>query len=130
MLIGFVWMKIRNFFGLDLVIYLNSCFVFVKTSYLIFNLGDNIRVLDWIIRRINNEDVAEISPVGLLPKKGSINLQGLVVDWDKLMNVPKDYWTADIEETLSWLDGQLGDDLPKEIRDQIELQKQRLTQLN
>ncbi|CAF5028753.1 unnamed protein product, partial [Rotaria magnacalcarata] len=36
--------------------------------------GDNIRVLDWIIRRVNNEDVADVSPVGLLPKKGSINL--------------------------------------------------------
>ncbi|CAF4885830.1 unnamed protein product, partial [Rotaria magnacalcarata] len=34
--------------------------------------GDNIRVLDWIIRRVNNEDVADVSPVGLLPKKGSI----------------------------------------------------------
>lgn len=89
-------------------------------------LGDNIRVLDWIIRRVNGHDVAEPSPVGLLPKKGTINLDGLNVDWDKLMNLPKDYWTADIEETLSWLDGQLGEDLPADIRQQIELQKQRL----
>ncbi|CAF4358771.1 unnamed protein product, partial [Rotaria magnacalcarata] len=51
--------------------------------------GDNIRVLDWIIRRVNNEDVADVSPVGLLPKKGSINLDGLNVDWDKLISIPK-----------------------------------------
>jgi phosphoenolpyruvate carboxykinase (GTP) len=95
-----------------------------------FILGDNIRVLDWIIRRINGEDIAEVSPVGLLPKKDSINLQGLAVDWDKLMSIPKQYWTADIDETLSWLDGQLGDDLPQDIRTQIEQQKQRLSQLN
>jgi len=95
-----------------------------------FILGDNIRVLDWIIRRINGEDIAEISPVGLLPKKDSINLQGLDVNWDKLMSIPKQYWTADIDETLSWLDGQLGDDLPQDIRTQIEQQKQRLSQLN
>jgi phosphoenolpyruvate carboxykinase (GTP) len=86
--------------------------------------------LDWIIRRVNNENIAETSPVGLLPKKGSINLHGLVIDWDKLMSVPKDYWTADIDETLSWLDGQLGDDLPEDIRIQIEQQRQRLTQIN
>jgi len=92
--------------------------------------GDNIRVLDWIIRRVNNEDVAVSSPVGLLPKKGSINLEGLNVDWDKLLSLPKDYWTSDIEETLTWLDGQLGDDLPQTIRQEIQNQKQRLSQLS
>ena len=99
-------------------------------SYFECILGDNIRVLDWIIRRVNEEDVAEPSPVGLLPKKGSINLHGLVIDWDQLMSLPKDYWNNDIEETLSWLDGQLGDDLPQDIRTQIEQQRQRLAQLN
>ncbi|CAF2530902.1 unnamed protein product [Rotaria sp. Silwood2] len=92
--------------------------------------GDNIRVLDWVIRRVNNEDVADKSPVGLLPKKGSINLEGLNVEWDKLMALPKEYWAGDIEETLQWLDGQLGDDLPKAIREQIQQQKERLSQMN
>jgi GTP-dependent phosphoenolpyruvate carboxykinase len=45
------------------------------------------------------------------------------------MSIPKDYWLNDIEETLAWLDGQLGDDLPQDLRSQIEQQKQRLTQL-
>jgi phosphoenolpyruvate carboxykinase (GTP) len=85
-------------------------------------------VLDWIIRRVNGEDIADVSPVGLLPKKGSINLQDLVIDWDKLMSIPKDYSLNDIEETLKWLDEQLGEDLPQDIRTQIEQQKQRLTQ--
>ncbi|CAF4245930.1 unnamed protein product, partial [Adineta steineri] len=80
--------------------------------------GDNIRVLDWIVRRTNGEDIADISSVGL------------IVDWDKLMSVPKDYWKEDIEETLSWLDGQLGEDLPHDIRIQIEQQKQRISQIN
>lgn len=88
--------------------------------------GDNIRVLDWVLRRTNNEDIAEQSPVGLIPKKGSIHLEGLNVDWDQLMSIPKDYWLQDIEETFKWLDGQMGDDLPQDIRDQIELQRQRL----
>ena len=93
-------------------------------------LGDNIRVLDWVIRRVNGEDIAEPSPVGLLPKIGSINLQGLIVDWDKLMSVPKEYWKNDIDETFSWLDGQLGEDLPQDIRTQIEEQKQRISQMD
>jgi len=126
MLIGFVWMKIINFFGQDLV----NKIIKISIKFLFKSfLGDNIRVLDWIIRRTNGEDIAESSPVGLLPKKGSINLQGLIVDWDKLMSIPHDYLTSEIEETLKWLDEQLGDDLPQDIRDQIEQQKQRLTQL-
>jgi phosphoenolpyruvate carboxykinase (GTP) len=44
------------------------------------------------------------------------------------MSIPKDYWTNDIEETLKWLDEQLGEDLPQDIRLQIEQQKERLTQ--
>ncbi|CAF5172786.1 unnamed protein product [Rotaria magnacalcarata] len=92
------------------------------------SIGDNIRVLDWIIRRVNNEDVADVSPVGLLPKKGSINLDGLNVDWDKLISIPKDYWASDIDETLKWLDEQLGDDLPQDIRKEIQKQKDRLSQ--
>lgn len=93
-------------------------------------LGDNIRVLDWVIRRVNGEEIAEPSAVGLLPKKGSVNLEGLNVEWDKLMAIPKDYWVSDIEETLTWLDGQLGDDLPEDIRRQIEKQKERFNQVN
>lgn len=84
-------------------------------------------MLDWIIRRTNGEDIAEPSPVGLLPKKGSINLEGLNVNWDSLMSIPKEYWLSDIEETFKWLDGQLGDDLPQDIRDQIQKQKERLS---
>jgi GTP-dependent phosphoenolpyruvate carboxykinase len=44
------------------------------------------------------------------------------------MSIPHDYWASDIEETLKWLDEQLGEDLPQDIRNQIEQQKQRLTQ--
>jgi len=46
------------------------------------------------------------------------------VDWDKLMSIPKEYWQKDIKETKEWLDGQLGDDLPADIRAVIqELEK-------
>ncbi len=35
--------------------------------------GENIRVIDWMCRRMNNEDITEPSPVGLLPKKGKLS---------------------------------------------------------
>jgi len=33
--------------------------------------GENIRVLDWIIRRCAGEDIAETSPIGFVPKIGT-----------------------------------------------------------
>jgi phosphoenolpyruvate carboxykinase (GTP) len=33
--------------------------------------GENIRVLDWVLRRCDGDDsITEKSPIGLLPKKG------------------------------------------------------------
>lgn len=37
--------------------------------------GDNIRVIDWICRRVNGEDIAVPSPIGLLPKEGEFCLK-------------------------------------------------------
>ena len=46
------------------------------------------------------KDVAHESPIGLIPKPGSINMEGLkeTVDWDALFSVPKDFWAAEVEE--------------------------------
>ena len=34
--------------------------------------GDNIRVLDWVLRRVaGEENIAQESPIGLLPTKGA-----------------------------------------------------------
>ena len=33
--------------------------------------GENIRVVDWVIRRVHGDDgIAEKSPIGYLPKEG------------------------------------------------------------
>lgn len=46
------------------------------------------------------------------------------------MSIPKEYWLGDIQETYKWLDDQMGDDLPKDIRTQIEQQKERISHLS
>ncbi|KRX90267.1 Phosphoenolpyruvate carboxykinase [GTP] [Trichinella pseudospiralis] len=33
--------------------------------------GDNIRVIDWILRRLDDEDIATKTAIGLIPKKGN-----------------------------------------------------------
>lgn len=83
--------------------------------------GENSRVLDWVLRRIEGEDIAVESPIGLLPKQGSINLNGLQenVDLQELFRLPKDFWKQEAAELRDYLDAQVGRDLPKAIIEEL-----------
>lgn len=89
--------------------------------------GDNIRVLDWALRRCNGDDTAAVrSPIGFVPAPGSLNIKGLEdqVDLEALFSTPKDFWLSEIEELKTYFATQVGESLPKEINNQLdELQK-------
>jgi phosphoenolpyruvate carboxykinase (GTP) len=46
-------------------------------AYIWPGFGDNIRVLDWIVRRLELEVDAAASPIGLLPRRHDLDLEGL-----------------------------------------------------
>ena len=63
--------------------------------------GDNMRVLDWIIKRCEGKIDAVETPIGYLPKKGDIDLTGIEDEVtseveDKLLAVDKDLWKKEI----------------------------------
>lgn len=65
--------------------------------------GDNMRVLDWIIKRVEGKVDAVETPIGFLPKKGDINLKGIEDEVtseveDKLLAVDVDLWKKEIAE--------------------------------
>ena len=92
--------------------------------------GDNIRVIDWILRRVDGEAICEPSAVGNIPKKGSINLEGLGdVDWDQLCSLPKEYWQEDARETQRFFDEQVGCDLPRTIQKELNDQAERINNM-
>lgn len=92
--------------------------------------GENIRVIDWMCRRMNGEEICEPSAIGLIPTKESINLDGLgPVNWDEIFSLPKEYWTEDIRETREFLDNQVGSDLPQTIISELDMQKSRISLL-
>uniref|UniRef100_A0AC34FWT4 Phosphoenolpyruvate carboxykinase (GTP) n=1 Tax=Panagrolaimus sp. ES5 TaxID=591445 RepID=A0AC34FWT4_9BILA len=93
--------------------------------------GDNIRVIDWIIRRLDGEEGIGIdTAVGVVPSPGSINLDGLGnINWDELMSLPADYWKQDAKEVRKFLEDQVGSDLPKEIREELAAQEKRIEAL-
>lgn len=82
--------------------------------------GDNIRVLDWMMRRVDGEDIAEPTAVGLVPKEGSINTEGLDINWKELFSIPPDYWKSDIHETRRYLEEQVGEDIPPVLRAELD----------
>lgn len=90
--------------------------------------GENIRVLDWILRRVDGDNsIGEESPIGILPKKGTINLDGLgAINWDELFSLPADYWKEDAKEVRKFMEEQVGPDLPAAVRAEMDAQEQRI----
>ncbi|CAI2349088.1 unnamed protein product [Caenorhabditis sp. 36 PRJEB53466] len=90
--------------------------------------GDNIRVLDWVLKRVSGEeDIAVETAIGYVPKRGSINLDGLArIDWNELMSIPKAYWEEDVDESKHFLESQVGSDLPQPIRDELDKLEKRI----
>ncbi|XP_025076319.1 phosphoenolpyruvate carboxykinase [GTP]-like [Pomacea canaliculata] len=76
--------------------------------------GENIRVLDWILRRCKGDDsIAVKSPIGYIPKPGTINMKGLSnIDEKELFSLPKSYWMDDTRESRRFLEDQVGCDTP------------------
>ncbi|XP_056887016.1 phosphoenolpyruvate carboxykinase, cytosolic [GTP] isoform X2 [Takifugu flavidus] len=89
--------------------------------------GENIRVLDWIFRRVNGEAEATLSAVGYLPSKDSLNLQGLHdVNLNQLFSLDKKFWEREVEEVRKYFIMEVNDDLPAEVSQQLDLLDQRV----
>lgn len=60
--------------------------------------GENSRVLDWILRRIDNEDCAQDTPIGLLPSESALKLEGLKekVNFEELFSLPREFWDEEV----------------------------------
>jgi phosphoenolpyruvate carboxykinase (GTP) len=90
--------------------------------------GDNVRVLDWIMRRCDGEGEASATEIGLVPPPGDIDTDGLEIDADAMETVLK----VDPEEVRQQLHqveahlAQFGQRLPEEIRGQLTALEERL----
>ena len=93
--------------------------------------GENSRVLDWILRRIDGEDVALESPIGYLPKPEALNLDGMAekVDLNELFSLPKEFWQKEVQELKEYLDNQVGEDLPKPIVEELQTLEKNVAKL-
>ena len=83
--------------------------------------GENLRVLEWILKRCFDEADAKETEIGYLPKAEDINLTGLDLDVETLeglLSVDRDLWKAEVEGIRDFYQ-QFGDKLPKELAKEL-----------
>lgn len=90
--------------------------------------GDNMRVLDWILKRCEETVDADETAIGYVPKPEDINLEGCSVDEETLkglLNVDTETWKKEAEGIKEFYK-KFGDKLPKELEEELSALESRL----
>lgn len=90
--------------------------------------GDNMRVLDWILKRCEETVDADETAIGYVPKPEDINLEGCGVDEETLkglLNVDTETWKKEAEGIKEFYK-KFGDRLPKELNAELASLESRL----
>ncbi len=85
--------------------------------------GDNLRVLQWIIKRCKGEIGAKESAIGYLPCDDDIDTADLNIDpavWQSLITIDDQQWRQEMDEFGEYLES-YGDRLPDKLRQQHQL---------
>ena len=84
--------------------------------------GENVRVLKWILERVEGHGAAEETPIGYVPAKNGLTLDGLTISKEalnELLRVNPGDWEPEMEDSKQFL-AKFGGRLPREIREEQE----------
>jgi phosphoenolpyruvate carboxykinase (GTP) len=90
--------------------------------------GENVRVLKWILERIEGSAAATETPIGFVPAPNALTLDGLNVSratMDELLSVDASQWSKEHADVGNFFQ-QFGSGLPAEIRDEHSRLSERL----
>ena len=90
--------------------------------------GENSRVLEWVFERCAGRGDAEETPIGFVPKKSAINVEGLNVsdaDLNELLTVNLDEWRTEVGSIREHF-ATFGDHLPATLHAQVDALEARL----
>lgn len=90
--------------------------------------GDNVRVLKWIVERLEGQATAVDTPIGRLPTRHSLDVSGLTLSDHQLnilLSVDSNVWKEEAA-TIPGSYAKFGDRLPKELWAQHEALVDRL----
>jgi phosphoenolpyruvate carboxykinase (GTP) len=102
-------------------------------SFLWPGYGENIRVLEWIFNRTeNNESIATRSPIGYIPSKNALNTDGLSLKPEKLnelFSVEKGFWKQEASEIRKYFDENVNESMPEAVYKELSKLEERLESL-
>ena len=125
------WLKIGSFTAPDKLprIYAVNWFRRDADGRFIWpGFGDNSRVLDWIIRRLEGRANAVDTPIGRLPVLAELDLEGVDIsdeDLQELFRVDRGSWNAEADMTAEYFE-QFGDRVPEAMHEQLTALRERL----
>jgi len=124
------WLKLREREGARLpkIFHVNWFRKDDDGRYLWPGFGENSRVLAWIVERCAGRAEATETPIGLVPAQGALDTEGLDLsanDLAKLLAVDPAEWKAQLPQLQEHF-ADFGDDLPDELRAQLEALEKRL----
>ena len=82
--------------------------------------GDNMRVLEWMLKRVDGEVGSVETPIGRLPELGDVNLEGVALTAearDKLFGYDRDGWRQEFAGIGEFLD-EYGVRMPEALKTQ------------
>jgi phosphoenolpyruvate carboxykinase (GTP) len=90
--------------------------------------GDNVRVLKWILERVEGRGAAQETPIGFVPKAEGLTLDGLKMargTMEELLRVDVGDWEQEAGDTKEFLQ-KFGERLPRELREEHDQLSRRL----
>lgn len=125
------WLKIGNFTSPEKLPRIYSVNWFRRDAdgrFIWPGFGDNSRVLEWIIRRIEGQADAVETPIGRLPVLEELNLEGVEIsneDLEELFRLDWGSWKAEADMTEEYF-AQFGERVPPAMREELTGLRERL----
>lgn len=91
--------------------------------------GENSRVLKWIFERTSNQAPAMETPIGYVPTRDALDVQGLKISDSviaELLHVDRESWLNEIKELSNYF-VRFGNKLPQGIREELAQLEKRLS---
>ncbi|GAB2994725.1 phosphoenolpyruvate carboxykinase [GTP] [Arenimonas maotaiensis] len=84
--------------------------------------GDNMRVLEWMIKRVKNEVPGHATAIGILPGEGELNRDGLNIDaadLQALLHVDTHAWRTEVGAIADYLE-EFGERTPAALFEELD----------
>ena len=84
--------------------------------------GENVRVLKWILERVEGSGAAQETPIGYVPAKNGLTMDGMKISDDavsELLRVNPEDWELEMEDSKQFL-AKFGARLPRQISEEQE----------